>query len=245
METKDSASPAQTQDLAAPQQPTVLFLGRHGCAWTQKIHRFLRQQVQSVELFESRHRGEVPPNRVMDWSGDLILSFRNLHILSADQISRAAIGAINFHPGPPEYPGSGCINWALLDGAKDFGVTAHLITEKVDSGAILAVDRFEIFSDDNVETLLLRTHEHLGNIAMRILETLFSLDRPGQRAFLAAEPSEKWSGEAKTMAKLDSLRRVTTDISPDELENRIRAVHHPSFPLYVELREHRFVLEDL
>jgi methionyl-tRNA formyltransferase len=180
----------------------------------------------------------------MNWSGDLIFSFRSFHILSVDQIRRAAVGAINFHPGPPEYPGSGCINWALLDGAKEFGVTAHLMSEKIDSGAILAVDRFDVFPSDNVETLLSRTHEHLGQVAMRIIETLFSLDKPGQRAFLATEPTALWTGEAKSMSELDSLRRVPVNISRDELEKRIRAVHHPSFPLYLELGEHNFKLED-
>lgn len=225
-------------------KPTVLFFGRHGCPWTERIYEFLLERSQSVELFESRQREEVPPNRVMDWSGDLIFSFRSFHILSADQIHRAEIGAINFHPGPPEYPGSGCINWALLDRAKLFGVTAHLMSEKIDSGAILAVDRFGVLPSDNVETLVARTHDALGNLAIRIMETLFSLDRPGQRAFLATEPTEQWTGEAKAMAELDRLRRVPLDISREDLQNRIRAVHHPKFPLYAEVAGHNFNLDD-
>jgi len=225
-------------------KPTVLFFGRHGCPWTEKIYEFLLERSQSVELFESLHRGEVPPDRVLNWSGDLIFSFRSFHILSADQIRRAEIGAVNFHPGPPEYPGSGCINWALLDCAKLFGVTAHLMSEKIDSGAILAVDRFDVLPSDNVETLVARTHDALGNLAMQIVQTLFSLDRPGQRTFFATEPKEKWTGEAKPMAELDRLRRVPLDISQDDLENRIRAVHHPTFPLYVEVAGHIFNLDD-
>jgi methionyl-tRNA formyltransferase len=239
-----TAKPQQDSDVPLPQRPTVLFFGRHGCPWTQKIYRFLNERAQSVEFFESRHRGELPPKGVMNWSGDLIFSFRSFHILSAYQISRAAIGAINFHPGPPQYPGSGCINWALLDGAKNFGVTAHLMSEKIDSGAILAVDRFEVFPSDDIETLLSRTHEALGKVAMRVIETLFSLDRSGQQAFLATEPTELWTGKAKPMAELDNLRRVPVDISRDDLARRIRAVHHPSFPLYVELAGHNFRLDD-
>jgi methionyl-tRNA formyltransferase len=233
---------ASAVSLPEPERPTVLFFGRHGCPWTQKIYQFLLEHAQSVEFFESHHRGELPPDRVMNWSGDLIFSFRSFHILSVDQIRRAAVGAINFHPGPPEYPGSGCINWALLDGAKEFGVTAHLMSEKIDSGAILAVDRFDVFPSDNIETLLSKTHEHLGTVATRIIETLFSLDKPGQRAFLATEPTALWTGKVKPMGELDNLRRVPVDISRADLDKRIRAVHHPSFPLYVELAGHKFQL---
>ena len=33
-------------------------------------------------------------------------------------IKRCKIAAINFHPGPPQYRGIGCINYALFEKAK-------------------------------------------------------------------------------------------------------------------------------
>ncbi len=225
-------------------RPTVLFFGREGCSWTQEVLHFLKKNAHSVEFFESRHRGEQLPSRVTDWSGDLIFCFRSFHILSPQQISQAAIGAINFHPGPPEYPGSGCTNWALLEGANQFGVTAHLIAEKIDSGAILAADRFDIVASDNIETLLSRTHEALGALALRVIDTIFSLDDSGLRAFLTNEPTEHWSGKTRPVGELDKLRHVPVDISREDLENRIRAVHHPRFPLYVEVAGRNFRFDD-
>jgi len=225
-------------------RPTVLFFGREGCSRTREVLQLLEEHAHSVEFFESRHRGEKLPSRVAAWSGDFIFCFRSFHILSPQQISQAAIGAINFHPGPPEYPGSGCINWALLEGAKQFGVTAHQISEKIDSGKILAVDRFAIRPSDNIETLLSRTHEALGALALRVIDTIFSLDDSGLRAFLGNEPTEHWSGKTRPVRELDKLRQVPIDISRQDLENRIRAVHHPRFPLYVEVAGQNFLFDD-
>ena len=52
--------------------------------------------------------------------------------------------AINFHPGPPEYPGIGCTNYAIYNEDKNYGVTCHIMTDKIDDGLILSVNRFKI-----------------------------------------------------------------------------------------------------
>ena len=52
--------------------------------------------------------------------------------------------AINFHPGPPNYRGIGCLNFALLSNEKYYGVTAHIINEKIDNGKILSFKKFRL-----------------------------------------------------------------------------------------------------
>ena len=76
------------------------------------------------------------------------LSFQNYFIIPRSLLLRSSL-AINFHPGPPDYPGSGMINWALYDQCESFGVTAHLMNEKVDNGKILKVKRFKISKTRN------------------------------------------------------------------------------------------------
>jgi methionyl-tRNA formyltransferase len=61
---------------------------------------------------------------------DYIFCFRSHFILNKKTISRAKIHAINFHPGPPEYRGIGCVNFSLLNKEKKYGATVHLINEK-------------------------------------------------------------------------------------------------------------------
>ena len=64
---------------------------------------------------------------------------------------------INFYPGPSEYPGIGCFNFALYNSASCFGATAHLMEEKVDSGKIIGVNRFKIWGNENVRFISKKT----------------------------------------------------------------------------------------
>lgn len=235
--------PPMSNQMSIEKAPSVLFFGRYGCSWSERILNLLKDQAGQVEYFESRERGEIPPGTILNWSGDLIFCFRSLHILSAQQIKRATLGAINFHPGPPEYPGSGCTNWALLNSEKIYGVTAHLMSERVDAGPILAVRRFEILESDNIETLLEKTHDRLGELAISLIENILALDERGRRALLAATTAEKWSGKSRPIRDLDELREVPVDISADELQIRIRALQVAKFPLYVKVAGRVFELE--
>ena len=76
-------------------------------------------------------------------------------------LKRATKYSINFHSGPPKYPGSGCTNFALLDNSKEYGAIAHLMNNRVDDGAIYKVNNFEILPDDNIDRLTVKTHEEL------------------------------------------------------------------------------------
>ena len=86
--------------------------------------------------------------------GEYIVCFRSLFVLPKRLIDSASIAAINFHPAPPEYPGSGCINFALYDEVSGYGVTAHFMNELVDNGKIIEVRRFPVAPYDNLPTVL-------------------------------------------------------------------------------------------
>ena len=57
--------------------------------------------------------------------------------------------AYNFHPGPPEYPGSNPDSFAIYEGAARFGATVHEMAAKVDAGPIVKVSEFDIPEDAN------------------------------------------------------------------------------------------------
>lgn len=58
---------------------------------------------------------------------------------------------VNFHPSLlPKYRGPHPVNWAIVNGEEQSGVTAHFVTEVVDGGPILCQTSFPIlFEDDN------------------------------------------------------------------------------------------------
>ena len=61
--------------------------------------------------------------------------------------------SINFHPAPPKYPGTGCASYAIYNGERRYGATAHIMNDKYDDGAILRVKYFKISNYDYCDDL--------------------------------------------------------------------------------------------
>ena len=85
---------------------------------------------------------------------DVLISYLSPCIVPESILKKVQILKINFHPGPPLYPGLGCYNYALLNKDKKYGVTAHEMSKKVDTGKIFKVKYFSINLSDDVKTLM-------------------------------------------------------------------------------------------
>ena len=85
------------------------------------------------------------------------------------------INSFNFHPGPPEYPGFGCYNFAMLDKVNFYGSTVHIINDKFDSGKIINVKKFKFsYKKFNLEKLIRKTMRMLSN-KLKILSMIFKI----------------------------------------------------------------------
>lgn len=63
-------------------------------------------------------------------------------------------GTFNLHASLlPQYRGAAPINWAIINGEKETGVTTFFIDEKIDTGAIIASEKIKIKEDETFETL--------------------------------------------------------------------------------------------
>ncbi|AHD10702.1 MupA/Atu3671 family FMN-dependent luciferase-like monooxygenase [Phaeobacter gallaeciensis] len=92
--------------------------------------------------------------RDFDGSVDWLLSIANLEIIPDSVLARASKGGVNFHDGPlPRYAGLNTPNWALIEGAEDYGITWHMIEGGVDEGDILAQRLFAIAEDETAYSL--------------------------------------------------------------------------------------------
>lgn len=83
-------------------------------------------------------------------------------------------GTFNLHASLlPQYRGAAPINWAIINGEKESGVTTFLIDDKIDTGNILLTDTVEIDPDDNAGDL----HDKLAEIGKKlIIKTLDGLE---------------------------------------------------------------------
>ena len=69
----------------------------------------------------------------------------------------AAKGAFNIHSGIlPEYRGGHVVNWAILNGERESASTLHYIDAGVDTGDVIAEERFPIDFRDDVASVQLK-----------------------------------------------------------------------------------------
>lgn len=220
----------------------ALFFGRDNCSYSRQAEKHLVHLGFDIHSILSRTRGEPLPSELASWTGEYIFCFRSYFWLPKALIERATIAAINFHPGPPEYPGSGCANWAVYESSPTFGVTAHFMNERIDSGPIVECRRFPLLPQDTINTLLVRTHLKAYDL---LLDTTTGLALKGPiflESQLARFAHENWRANARKMREVDRLQMVDSSISKEELERIIRSTHMPEFPLETRIHGFRFFL---
>jgi len=81
----------------------------------------------------------------------VIVAFR---ILPVEVFTLPKFGSINLHGSLlPRYRGAAPIQWALINGDTETGVTTFFLKEKVDTGNMILQENVKIEQDDNFETL--------------------------------------------------------------------------------------------
>ncbi len=87
------------------------------------------------------------------WSADVfvVVAFRMLPKLVW---SMPAKGTLNLHASLlPQYRGAAPINWAIINGEKETGVTTFFIQEEIDTGDIILREKVDIEATENAGTL--------------------------------------------------------------------------------------------
>jgi methionyl-tRNA formyltransferase len=84
------------------------------------------------------------------------------------------LGSINIHGSLlPRYRGAAPINWAIINGEKETGLTSFFLKKKVDTGDIIHQVSIPIESDDTADTLFGRLSDRCGDF---LLETLVRIE---------------------------------------------------------------------
>jgi len=195
---------------------SVLFLGKDRDTHTARAAEFCRRHFAHANVHLGNW-GEPLPDSARWWSGDIIVSYLSRWIVPEDLLNRAKI-TINFHPGSPEYPGYGCNNLAIYEGARDYGVTCHHMAPQVDTGAIVAVRRFPVLATDDAGTLLLRAYDYQLVLFYEIAASL---------VYGGALPvsEERWTRKPFTRKEFGALARIAAGMDEAEIARRKRATN--------------------
>ncbi len=201
--------------ISSRNKTRVLFIGKADNAYAKTAADFIRTQFENPVIVFSK-RTEPFPKQLFEWEGDLIISYLAQWIIPDQLLRKAKKAAINLHPGPPEYPGIGCTNFAIYNGEKEFGITCHHMLGKVDSGSIITVKRFPIFEADTVYSITQRCY-------VIILHTFFELMSDFLLGKEFPESREHWTRKPFTRKQLNELCELRPDMSEEETQRRIKA----------------------
>ena len=108
------------------------------------------------------------------WDADIfvVVAFR---MLPQSVWAMPSMGTFNLHASLlPQYRGAAPINWAIINGEHETGVTTFMLNERIDEGGILLQRTTPITPDDNAETL----HDRLASMGSHlVIETLRGLQQ--------------------------------------------------------------------
>lgn len=147
-----------------PSDPALVELGRElGLAILQP------RQVNAQEFLAT----------VQDLAPDLNLSVSYDQILRAPILASAPLGFINLHAGMlPFYRGRNIINWALINGENEIGVTAHFVDEGLDTGDIIVQRALPVYWSDTYREVLDKVVDALPGVMMEAVELVASGSPP-------------------------------------------------------------------
>lgn len=114
-------------------------------------------------------------SRMKNLNPDLfvVVAFR---ILPKEVFDIPEFGSFNLHGSYlPKYRGAAPIQWALINGETETGLTTFKLAEKVDTGNIYLQEKLPIFPEDNFETL----HDRMSELGAKMVLNTVNLIESG------------------------------------------------------------------
>ena len=151
---------------------------------------------------------------------DMILSFYFREILSRDILALPSHGALNLHGSLlPRYRGRCPVNWVLVHGETETGVTLHHMELRPDTGDIVAQRAVPIADEDTALTL----NRKLGAAARALLRETF----PRLVAGTAPRIPQDHTRASYFGGRRPEDGRMVWSQTARQLYNLVRAVTHP------------------
>ncbi len=138
-------------------------------------------------------------------------------ILTPEILALPSVGFLNVHASLlPRYRGSAPLNWALINGDQETGVTIQWVQYEVDSGPIFLQERVPINEEDNAGALYRKLAERGAALLVQALDRL----RRGE-AVRASQPHE---GITYAPPITPEMRRLHWELPAPEVSGWIRGL---------------------
>ncbi len=159
-------------------------------------------------------------DRIRELQPDIIFSFYYRNMISDEVLSLAPKGGFNLHGSLlPRYRGRAPVNWALLKGEKETGVTLHKMVKRPDAGNIVAQRAVPISAEDIALTL----HAKVRDAAQVLLADVLPKMKQGDITLTPQDESQASYFGRRTAADGE----IHWHKPATEINNLVRAVTEP------------------
>ena len=164
------ARPAGRKRKSTP-TPVAIWANENSIATTEA------ENINSADMLE----------QVAACRSDLLVVIAFGQKISQEVVALHQAGAVNVHASLlPKYRGAAPINWAIINGEIETGISIITLAEKMDAGQVLARVKIPIVPDDTAETL----HDKLAQIAPAILLETIEAIQTGTAVYTPQDESQ-------------------------------------------------------
>lgn len=180
---------------------------------------------------------------------DIVVSMSFNQIFGATFLTLPSIGTVNCHAGAlPRYRGRNILNWALINGEAEFGVTAHFVDMGIDTGDILHQEMIPIAEQAKYKDLLSAAYDACPRVLIAALDKLLDgTANPQPQARLGSGfycgrrgPGDEWIEWAWTAERIVNFVRAISSPGPGavtmldgQMVKVLKASFDPDSPTYI------------
>jgi len=149
----------------------------------------------------------------------VVVAFR---ILPKEVFEIPKFGSFNLHGSYlPKYRGAAPIQWALINGETETGLTTFKLAEKVDTGNIYLQEKVKIYPEDNFETL----HDMMSELGAKMVLDTVNLIESGN--YELKQQDDSLASPAPKITK--EICQIDWNKSATEIHNLVRGLSpHPA-----------------
>ena len=201
----------------------VVTVGDKAAGRGQKIKESavkIYAQARNLKILQpEKLKDEYFLTQLKDLQADLfvVVAFR---MLPEEVWKMPAFGTINLHASLlPNYRGAAPINWAIINGDKETGVTTFFIDEAIDSGKIIAQEKVKISNNTNAGEL----HNELMSVGAQL--TLKTVDIISQKQHTVIDQNKFERKDFKTAPKIFKEDcEISWQETVENVHNKIRGL---------------------
>ena len=177
---------------------------------------------------------------------DYLISYRNPKILTKKMLGFAKKNNINFHPSPPKYRGVGGFNLAILNADREYGATAHLMSDKLDNGIIIDLIKFNISDQIDLSQLINKTRKLQFLQIKKLLNYLMLKDLNIKSLKVRNKKKKfKWAKKIFYLNDLENLYKIDLEnIKKEKISIRIRATLIDGFSPEIICGNYKFTVKN-